>query len=262
MFPTLKPRSSPSELLTGLTLPFRALKLIITTPKVLKLSLLGGLIATLVVVGLAPVLWALSQHLAHSLFGPADGAFGGFGIGLVGFVIFALLYAVSALTVPNLVLAPLQDPLSEAAEVACGQFTPPPFTMRAFGRGIAESLTHTVLRLTFMAIGFGVLLPLHLIPGAGSVLWLVFSTIWSMFWLALEHLSNPAARHLHPFREVVAALRARLPLALGFGASLWVLLWVPVVNFLLLPVAIVAGTLLFRSLLQAGLLAPGAGTKR
>ena len=74
-----------------------------------------------------------------------------------------------------------------------------------------------------------------------------------MFWLAVEHLSNPAARHLVPFRQVVRALRQRPFLALGFGAALWVLLWVPVVNFFLLPVAVVAGTLLFRSLEQAGL---------
>jgi CysZ protein len=53
---------------------------------------------------------------------------------------------------------------------------------------------------------------------------------------------------------VIRALRTRLPLALGFGATLWVLLWVPVLNFFLMPVAVVAGTLLFRGLLSSGAL--------
>jgi CysZ protein len=60
------------------------------------------------------------------------------------------------------------------------------------------------------------------------------------------------ARHLYPFGQVLAALRRRLTLALGFGAALYVMLWVPVLNFFLMPVAVVAGTLLYRALRQAG----------
>jgi CysZ protein len=47
---------------------------------------------------------------------------------------------------------------------------------------------------------------------------------------------------------VVTALRARLALALGFGGCLSLILWVPLLNFFLMPLAVVAGTLLFRGL--------------
>jgi CysZ protein len=156
--------------------------------------------------------------------------------------------------VPNLLLAPLHDPLSEATEERCGDFTAPAFSLAATARGIVESLTHTLMRVALMLLGLLVLFPLHLIPVAGSVLWVVLSSVWSMFWIAAEHLSNPMARHLRPFKQVLAALRGRLPLALGFGAALYVLLWVPVLNFFLMPVAVVAGTLLFRGLLGSGAL--------
>ena len=92
------------------------------------------------------------------------------------------------------------------------------------------------------------------VPVAGSVLYLVLSSTWSMFWIAVEHLSNPMARHLRPFGQVVTALRRRLPLALGVGAALYVMLWVPVLNFFLMPVAVVAGTLLYRALRQVNAL--------
>ena len=172
----------------------------------------------------------------------------------LGVVFFIVLFIVGALTAPNLLLAPLQDPLSEATEVRCGDFTAPPFSASATVRGIVESLMHTLLRLAFMFLGLAVLFPLNLIPAAGSVLWVILSSVWSMFWIAAEHLSNPMARHLRPFGQVIRALRTRLPLALGFGATLYVLLWVPVLNFFLMPVAVVAGTLLFRGLLRSGAL--------
>ncbi len=252
-FPSLAGNSSWSDAVTGAWLPVRAARLMLTTPKVLGWSLGCALVTAATLVVLAVWWWPLSQHWGELLVGNSAGWQRATG-SVVGFVLFVLLYGVSALTVPNVVLAPLQDPLSEATEVACGDFTPPPFSFAATVHGVSVSLRHTALRLLFMALGFVALLPLNFIPVVGNTGWLVGSTVWSMFWLAAEHLSNPAARHLHPFGQVVRALRKRPFLALGFGASLWVLLWVPVVNFFLVPVAVVAGTLLFRSLRAVGVL--------
>ncbi len=262
LFPQLAPTSSVAEVLTGLGLPLRALRLIVTTPKVLALSALCGLVTAATLIALVPFWWSHAQLWADALIG-TEATWQRWSSGAAGFVLFLLVYAVSALTVPNLVLAPLQDPLSEATDARCGDFTPPPFSLRQLVRGTLESLAYTALRFGLMALGFAVLLPLNLIPGVGSALWVAGSTLASMFWLALEHLGNPAARHLKPFGQVVKALRARFFLALGFGAALWVLLWVPVVNFFLLPVAIVAGTLLYRSLVAAGHLThPPLGNER
>jgi CysZ protein len=248
--PTLGPNSRLGELLIGLGLPLRALVLILRTPRLLLWSSLAALVTAFALVALAAVLWPLGQHLAARLIGH-DATWQRVTSAGLGFVLFAVLFVLSALTVPNVLLAPLQDPLSEATEVSCGDFTAPPFSIGALVRGTLESLAHTLLRLAFMLVGFAVLWPLNLVPFAGAALWLVLSSTWSMFWLAVEHLSNPMARHLHPFRQVVGALARRLPLALGFGAALWVILWVPVVNFFLMPVAVVAGTLLYRTLLTA-----------
>ncbi|MGC4069346.1 MAG: EI24 domain-containing protein [Polyangiaceae bacterium] len=143
---------------------------------------------------------------------------------------------------------------SEATEVACGDFESPPFTFAGLVRGTLVSTSHTLLRVLLMVVGIALLWPINLVPIVGSVVWFVISWSWSAFWLAVEHLSAPMARHLYPFSAVVRVLRQRIGLALGFGAALVLLLWIPVVNFLLLPIAIVAGTLLFRGLLRIGLL--------
>lgn len=251
--PDLPAVSTTGDLLRGVSIPLRAFALILRTPKLLMLSLLCAVVTGLALLGIAGAAWELGQRAAHALITADSGWQHAASMGL-GLIFFIMLFVVGALTVPNLLLAPLQDPLSEATEVRCGDFTPPPFSLGATLRGIKESLSHTLVRLALMFLGLLVLFPLHLIPVAGSVLWVVLSSLWSMFWIAAEHLSNPMARHLRPFKQVLQALRGRMPLALGFGAALYVLLWVPVLNFFLMPVAVVAGTLLYRGLLRSGAL--------
>jgi CysZ protein len=129
-------------------------------------------------------------------------------------------------------------------------------------RGITTGLLHTLARLFFLLAGLTLLLPLHLIPGVGSVLWTVLGALWTMTWMAGEFLAAPMTRHLYPFAEVRRMLRQRRALCLGLGAGVYLLLWVPILNTFFLPVAIVAGTLLYRGFLKAGLLPPPPGASR
>lgn len=244
-----------SDFFSGLSLPFRAFALIVRTPKLLGLSLLCGFVTAAVLLFTAGGAWSLGGTLAHRLISGDSTWQTAAAVGL-NVVFFIVLFVVGALTLPNLALAPLQDPLSEVTEAKLGQFTPDPFSFGGLVRGTVESLKHTLLRLLFMLLGLVVLFPLNLVPAVGSVAYLVLSSVWSMFWVSVEHLSNPMARHLKPFGQVVRSLRRRPALALGFGAAVYVLLWVPVLNFFLMPVAVVAGTLLYRRLLDEGAFAP------
>jgi CysZ protein len=252
----LPKEGSPSDLLRGLALPFQAFGLIFRTPKLLTLSLLCAVVTAATLVGTGWGAWSLGQALAQKLIGADGGWQHAASVGL-GVVLFIVLFAVGALTLPNLLLAPLQDPLSEATEVKLGGFVAPPFSLGGTLSGIFTSLRHTIARLALMALGYVVLLPLNLVPVAGSVVYVVLSSLWAMFWLAVEHLSNPMARHLRPFRQVFGVLRRRIALSLGFGAALYVLLWVPVLNCFLMPVAVVAGTLLYRGLAAVNAFPPG-----
>jgi CysZ protein len=256
VIPPLPAHAELRDFFRGLALPFQALRVMVSSAKLLGLSLLSALVTSCVLVLLAVFWWPRAFAWASALVG--TGSWRDVVVFIVGFLLFALTFFVSALTVPNLVLAPLQDPLSEATEERCGDFTSVSSSVRATVRGTLHSLGHTFLRLATQLIGVAVLLPLNLIPGAGSIAFAIAGSVWSMFCLALEHLSNPMARHLYPFGQVVVVLRRRLALALGFGAALYCMLWVPVLNFFLLPIAVVAGTLLYRALRTAQVLgAPG-----
>lgn len=248
--PDLRRKSLWGDLLRGATLPFLAVPLLFR-PRLFRLSVVSALVTAATLVGVAWAALRGSRAIADWLISGSGTWSSIASVTLTG-LSWVVLFAVGAVTIPNLVLAPLQDPLSEATEALCVRAPHAPATTSG---GVLHStlvsLGHTLSRLGLMALGLALLFPLHLVPGVGSGLWLVLSTLWSAFWLAVEQLSNPMARHLRPFGEVVATLKERPGLAVGFGGVLSIILWVPVVNFFLMPVAVVAGTLMFCGL-EAG----------
>lgn len=230
------------DFFTGLFLPFRSLALM-ARGKLLALNLLCWFITGLSLVALIIGVWPLAERIARSVVGT-----GGWLSVLGSVFVYIALLALGAFTVPSVLLAPLQDPVSEATEERCGEFTAPPFSVQRMFRSVGTSLAHTASRLTIIVLGFFVLLPINLLPGIGSVVYFVASTAWAAWWLTAEYLSGPMARHLMPFKRVLAVMRVRPMVCIGFGLALYVMLWVPVLNFFLVPVAVVGGTLLFRAL--------------
>jgi CysZ protein len=241
-----------AQFLFGLKLVPRAFALIFTRPKLFLLSLASAFVAAFVLVGSALALWPFSQGVAKGIISSTSTPGAVLATGL-GFLIFAACWSLAALTLPNVLLAPLQDPLSEATEMAVSAFVPPAFSVQRLIRSVALSLSHTFARLALVVFGSALLFPLHFVPGIGTAAWWILSTLWTSLCLAAEYVSGPAARHLLSFSSVVRVLRRRLGATLGFGLCAFVLLWVPILQFFFMPVAVVAGTLLFESLRREGI---------
>ncbi|ATB28019.1 EI24 domain-containing protein [Melittangium boletus] len=259
--PPFSARSSPSDFFQGVGLIFRAWGLIFRTPRLLRLSALCALVTLVSLVGLGMLLWTQLPDWLGAVWSRPEPWWGRAVWTLVLVILGVVGFVVGANVGLPLVLAPLQDPLSEITEELCGNYASPSFRAGAFLRGLAVSLAHTLARLCFFLVGLAVLLPLNLIPGVGNVVWVVLSMVWTMLWLAGEHLAAPMTRHLYPFAQVRQTLRQRWPLCLGFGAGVHVLLWVPILNSFFLPVAVVGGTLLYRGLLAVGSVPPAPDGK-
>jgi CysZ protein len=250
--PTIAPRPALSDFFQGLGLLGRAFGLIFRSSKLFLLSTLCAAVTLVALVALVVLLWRYTPELVGRFFARPEAWYGQAAWYLVLTLTFVVLLVVGANTVPPLLLAPLQDPLSEATEELCGGAPSTPFSLGAFLRGLATGIAHTLARIFFLVLGLVVLAPLNLIPVAGSILWTILGSLWSMMWMAGEHLAAPMTRHLYPFSEVRRMLRERRALCLGLGAGIYLLLWIPVLNTFFLPVAVVAGTLLYRGLLAAG----------
>jgi CysZ protein len=240
-------------------LPFRAIALVRGSRRLLLLSALAALVTFIALVALVVVLGMYTDDLMRQILGEPQTWYGRIGFLALWALSFLLLLVVGANTVPLILLAPLQDPLSEATEVECGDFRPPPFRVHAFLRGAGVALWHNIARVGLLLAGHALLFLLSFLPGIGAVLWTVLAAAWTMGWLAVEYLDAAMARHFYRFRQVRRAVLERPWLCMGFGAAVYVLLWVPVLNFFFIPLAVVAGTLLFRALRAAGGLPPPEG---
>lgn len=250
--PDLSPRGPLLDAARGALLPLKAFALCFRSGRLFLWALASAVVTAVALVG---VVWLGGGHAGDLLglvWARPESWYGS----AVWYVATALTFVVLVLagvtTVPLLLLSPLQDPMSEATEALCHVAPPSAGGLPGLVRSTATSLAHTAQRVLLLLVGHALLFLLNALPAAGAAVWALASTLWSAFWLAGEYLSIPAARHGHRFRAVVQALGRRPALALGFGLALYVLLWLPVLNFFLIPVAVVAGTLLYLGLSQAG----------
>jgi CysZ protein len=159
-----------------------------------------------------------------------------FGV-LIGTWLFALLAV--------LISSPFLGDLSIAVEHAAfgdGPPQPPSLWVGAFaavGRELRK-LGYYLPRLLLVLVA--TLIPL--INTLAPVLWFMFGA-WV---LAVQFCDYPTENRRRPFADTLALLGRHRGAALGFGACATVALAIPLVNFLLIPVAVAGGTLLWRRL--------------
>jgi CysZ protein len=239
-----------SQFWWGLTLPVEALRLIFHTARLRRLSLWG---AALTFCGLVLAFvgsWEVAGWILERL---SFGRSYEIAAGALRLLLFSILALVGALTVPNVLVAPLQDSMSEATDWALGASSAStPATLKSFVISTLVAWRQTLSRLVVVLAGLAVLLPLNMIPAVGSVLWSFGASAWVAYWTAVEHVSTPASRHLLSFSEVTRTIRQVPFVALGLGLALSLLLCFPIVNALLVPVGVVSGTVCFHALRRAG----------
>jgi uncharacterized protein involved in cysteine biosynthesis len=226
------------SLLFGLTLPMRALALIVSSPVLILWSAIPILIT------FALDLWLVltAAHWIREKIQQSMGDATGLAILAMILACVALLLA-SALTFSFfacIIAAPLNDFLAEKAEsLALPPLEPAsllPTSVRRRTRLIAIDLTKMMAAGTLSLLA----LTLSWFPGiniaAIGVAWLLIS---------FEFISYPQTRRGEGIGEGIRFI-ARNPLScLGFGASCSFLFAIPLVSCFALPLAVVGGTLLY-----------------
>ena len=155
--------------------------------------------------------------------------------------LLVVFYTASLLA--NLIAGPFMEPLAAAVERHLRGGGPPQQAANPL-RTLAEipaAVGTELYKLVYFITRALPLLVLSAIPGVNAVaplLWLLFGA-WM---LAREYLDPPLASRGLGFRQQGAVLRRYRPGALGFGAAATVANTVPVLNFLILPVATAGGT--------------------
>jgi len=250
--PDLKRRGVGSDIGNGLVLPFRAFGAVFRETSLFFLAALSALITIAVLVAL----FLFVTHVSPiDLLNEPTAWYSKAIYAVLRVFIGIVTFAVGALTLPLLATVPIQDAISKRTEKLLGAEIGSAGLGRV-AREVSNSMVHTAGRVLILYSGHLALLLLWFIPVAGHLAWTVLSWLWSVWWLAGEYLDIPMGRHLYRFAAVRGVLRARPALCLSFGAALYLFLFVPIVNFFIIPVAVIAGTMLFRGMVSAGAVPP------
>jgi CysZ protein len=174
---------------------------------------------------------------------------------LLSWLIAIALISAGALVVAlgtSVIAAPFNDALSEAVEVIAAGRSPAPFSLARMLRSLGRTLGLELAKWLLYASIMGPLWILNwVLPGPGSVLYLVAGTSITALFFAVDYLDFSAARHDFTLRQRAVLASTRLGSVMGLGFGIWALLFIPVINLLFMPAAVAGATLLFLDLQPA-----------
>ena len=251
--PELPRTGGPLDPFRGAAFPIRAAQLVLRVPRLRRLATLCAAITVLVFGLWGWALWSWLPGLLERVWPHPQGPVGWLWEATL-VVAGALGWLLGAATLPLLALAPLEDALVEATESSVGAPPAPPAGLVRAARQALSAVGRTAARVTLLLLGQALLIAGQLLVPAAGPLWVSAGVCWTALFACAEYLDPPLARRGGSFAEVRQVLAQRTGLALGFGVSITLLLWVPLLNLFLVPVAVVAGTLLHRSLVSSGTL--------
>jgi CysZ protein len=208
----------------------------------------AGLSFILVVSGLV---WALSYATDLTTF------IGGFlpdWLSFIEWIITPILYLLGLLLgtwtfslTATIIASPFLGELSKQVELATSGNSISQFVETSLWRQILPALAREMRKLAYHLPRLALLLLLTVIPVINviaPIAWLGFGA-----WMMAAQFSDYANENRgHPFGDTLARLRNRRLSALGFGGCTAIAMAIPLLNFFVVPVAVVGGTLLWREI--------------
>lgn len=155
----------------------------------------------------------------------------------------ALITFYTFTSVANLIAAPFNGLLAERTEILLTGQAP-----AAPGGGALHDLIPSMLSelrkinyFIWRALPLLILFVIPLVNLAAPILWLLFGA----WFLTLEYADYPMGNSGMKFRDELASLRRMRLTGLGFGGMTTALMAVPVVNFLVMPAAVIGATVMW-----------------
>lgn len=150
-------------------------------------------------------------------------------------VFFSFIFSSAA----NWLAAPFNGLLSEKVEAILSGDSAPQGNAVDIIKDIPRTLKREWTKLAYYlprAIGFFIIM--WLLPFIGQVIWFLFVT-WMM---AIQYKDYPFDNHKVSFHEMKIALKQKQGLSYSFGATVAIFSMIPIVNFIVMPVAICGAT--------------------
>ncbi len=233
----------------GLFAPLRALRFLLSHPRLLPYAAFPTLINIILVVALFVIGMHYSQELAGHLI-PNQGQWYwivlSYAVQIVLVLALLIFGAVIFYILAGIICVPFNEVLSQRTEQICkGHRKDEPFSVRLLAKDIIISLKNEIMRTGIMLVLLLSLVVIFIIPVVGKIFYLIFGNIATMFFLAYDNLDYPLARRRLPFAVKWRFIFRHIPSSLGFGAGALVSVVIPFLNFVVIPLTVVGATILF-----------------
>lgn len=226
-------------LIYGFKSYFSAFKTLLTTPALLRLSILPTLVNLVILIAVFSIGYYQYGNLVD-YFRPQDPAWWQ-----------TLLYWLTLVTLPLLFLVILFYAFVTVACIVASPFlellaskylsTLDPEGSYKFDFPFLKTMweeSKKIISLLLIAI---IALPLNFIPVVGQVLYYLVSVL--MF--AFEFLDYPMSISSWPFKKRYKALFGNLLISIGLGSAITITFIIPIIGFFCLPVSTIAATKIF-----------------
>jgi CysZ protein len=238
---------------TGVALLGKGLVIVLRSPRLLLLGLLPALIAGIVyAVALIAMITFIGDISRAATFFADDWAVGLrdaihllAALAILGITVLLGILTFTAVTL--LIGDPFYEKISVLTEDRFGGV--PDEVEVSFWRAFRRSLFDSIRLLTLTVLTGIPLFLLGFLPVVGQTVIPIVGGAVGGWFLALELTGVPFQRRGQRLRHRRAALRGNRPLALGFGAAVFVAFLIPLGAILLMPAAVAGATLLSRRLL-------------
>lgn len=165
------------------------------------------------------------------------------------FMLIVIFYTFALIGI--LILSPFNEIISERVEALyTGNKDVNSFELKAFLRDMIRSYKAELGRLLIYLSGFLLLLLLNLVPVAGTLVYGVLVTIYTLFFLCWEFYDYPMERWRFDFALKRKAAFKNILLFVSFGAGASIFLIIPFLNLMAIPVCVIGATLLFCDMLK------------
>ncbi|NRA19912.1 MAG: sulfate transporter CysZ [Oceanospirillaceae bacterium] len=159
------------------------------------------------------------------------------------FAITAMLvvyYSFSILA--NIIAAPFNGILSERVEQMLGGYEVADESFKELLAIIPQSIGREFAKLAYYIPRVILLLILSFIPGINlfaPFFWFVFGA-WMM---AIQYCDYPMDNNKVTFKQMLVLLKKKRLTSLGFGSVVQVAMMIPILNFIMMPVAVIGATI-------------------
>lgn len=232
--------------ITGFIYPFKCFGLFFKYPKTILLSIIPVFINLIIYISTFLFFYIKIIELSKSLTGannPATGFWSDFFNTLILIISFLLLLIICyfvVLIIGGIITAPFNENISLIIEENItgkkSEYSP------GFWLDTWMNIKSELLKLLFYFSFIFLFFLIGFIPLIGTIISVVLGTIFSFFFNALDFLDYPMTRKYMTLEQKIKSVYSKPMYSLGFGCSVFLLMVVPLINVLLKPICVVAGT--------------------